>query len=64
MRLVHHGFSRDCVTALANGLVDGVCNRLGPPDRAFIPWWNAGLRSRFARNAGITTDAASGQRPV
>ena len=64
VHLVHHGFSRDCVTALVNGLVDGVCNRLGPPDRALIPWWNAGLRSRFARNVGITADAASGQRPV
>jgi len=64
VHLAHHHFSRDCVTALANGLVDGARNRLGPPDRALIPWWNAGLRSHFARYAGIPADAASGQRPA
>lgn len=64
VHLVHHRFSRDCVTALANGLVDGVRNRLGPPDRALIPWRNAGLGSRFAPNAGGTADAASGPRPA
>ena len=45
-------------------LLDGARNRLGPPDRALIPWWNAGLRSHFARYAGIPADAASGQRPA
>lgn len=64
VHLVHHRFSRDCVTALANGLVDGARNRLGPPDRALIPWRDAGLRTHFARNAGMTVNAANGQRPA
>lgn len=32
--LARDGFSRECRAALANGLRDGLLNRLGPPDRA------------------------------
>jgi len=64
VHLVHHRFSRECATALANGLVDGVRNRLGPPDRAFIPWWRAGLGARLARTAATIEHAESGRRPA
>lgn len=61
VHLAHHRFSRDCATALLNGLVDGARNRLGPPDRALIPWWNPGLRSRLVRTATMTGPAVSGR---
>ncbi|WP_198302189.1 rhamnosyl transferase [Bosea sp. AS-1] len=46
VHLVHHRFSADCTVALVNGLRDGVLVRLGPPDRALIPFWRQGWRSR------------------
>jgi rhamnosyltransferase len=61
VHLVHHRFSRDCMAALANGLLDGARNRLGPPDRAFIPLWSRGLPARFARNAAMTGRTAGGK---
>jgi rhamnosyltransferase len=64
VHLVHHRFSRDCVTALANGLVDGVRNRLGPPDRALIPWWSTGLRAHHMRNAAMHGNTSGGQHPA
>ena len=44
--LQHGGFSGDSRRALANGLIDGVTNRLGPPDGAFRRPFSRGDRSR------------------
>ncbi|MGX1788269.1 rhamnosyl transferase [Bosea sp. NPDC055332] len=62
VHLAHHRFSSDCVTALVNGLVDGALARLGPPDRALIPWWKPGLYARRTRAAAVASAAANGQR--
>lgn len=62
VHLAHHRFSSDCITALANGLLDGALARLGPPDRALIPWWRPGLLARRARTAAVAGAAANGQR--
>ncbi len=35
--LAHNRFSRECAAALVNGVLDGLGNRLGPPDRALAP---------------------------
>jgi rhamnosyltransferase len=35
--LKRNRFSRECRAALFNGVVDGLRDRLGPPDRAFMP---------------------------
>lgn len=64
VHLVHHRFSRDCRMALANGLADGIRNRLGPPDRALIPWWRLGLRSHLVGSAAATGTQAGGQNPA
>ena len=42
--LVRNGFSRACWAALTNGILDGVRNRLGPPDDALVPFWRRGRR--------------------
>ena len=60
VHLVHHRFSRDCVVALLNGLTDGVCNRLGPPDRALIPSWSRSSRFPLATHAAASKPAAGG----
>ena len=59
--LAHHRFSRDCVAALLNGLADGARNRLGPPDRALIPWWGRSTRFPLATNAAGSAPAAGGR---
>nr|WP_197064269.1 rhamnosyl transferase [Methylobacterium sp. ZNC0032] len=64
VHLVHHRFSRDCVIALLNGLTDGMRNRLGPPDRAFIPWWRSSPRFRLATPAAISDSTSGGERPA
>lgn len=38
--LLHNRFSPDSRRALVNGLIDGVLNRLGPPDRALRPFFS------------------------
>lgn len=58
--LARHRFSPECFTALANGLADGALGRLGPPDRALIPWWSPGLRRRA--RAMITTETIARER--
>ncbi len=62
VHLIHHRFSSDCITALANGLVDGVLGRMGPPDRALIPWRDPGLRMDAPRSSPAADAAAPGRR--
>lgn len=59
--LAHHRFSADCAAALINGLRDGALGRLGPPDRALIPFWRPGWHNRTMAPRTVR-DAATAPR--
>lgn len=61
IHLIHHRFSSDCITALANGLIDGTLARLGPPDRALISWRRLGPQMRQTRSSAAADIAANGR---
>ncbi|WP_375460204.1 rhamnosyl transferase [uncultured Enterovirga sp.] len=50
--LARNRFSRETRAAIRNGVLDGIRNRLGPPDRAFAPW--RGTRVS-AKSSGIAS---------
>lgn len=62
VHLAHHRFSADCRAALVNGLRDGALGRLGPPDRALIPFWRFDRRSRATAPRIVRDAAATSQR--
>lgn len=62
VHLARHRFSGACVVALANGLRDGMIAHLGPPDRALIPFWRHGWRSRATTPRSVAAAATTSQR--
>jgi len=62
VHLAHHRFSGACVVALVNGLRDGVLARLGPPDRALIPFWRQDWRSRATTPRNVSAAAMTSPR--